>query len=130
VRFSRPCYDKYHRCPGWAGGGWKYAKESRCDGGYITWTYYDVEHERRIPRPWYLWRFNRCPKCRVIVLPYMSRWLDPTWLMWKLERWKDRLADLRWEWNNRSREEFWEELLRYPRWRRFIWRHVVSRFFE
>jgi len=75
MRVSRPCYDKYHRCPGWAGGGLKYAKADRCPGhGYVR-TY----GETRMRRLW-KWRFHRCDKCGVIVLPYMTRWLDPAWI--------------------------------------------------
>lgn len=32
-RYSRSDYDKYHRCPGWSGGGWTLAKEGKCPGG-------------------------------------------------------------------------------------------------
>lgn len=86
-RWSRPCYDKYHRCPRWAGPGLRYAKVQRCPGGSIGgangWT------ERRFPK----WRVNRCDRCNVRVLPYNVRWIDPAW--WKVE-WKDipnRLSD-------------------------------------
>jgi hypothetical protein len=74
TRISRPCYDKYHRCPGWIGGGMRWAKVDRCpDVGYIT-TY----TEDRMKRLW-KWRVHRCTKCDVIVLPYMIRYIDPTW---------------------------------------------------
>ena len=33
MRISRPCYDKPYRCPGWAGGGMRYAKVDRCSNG-------------------------------------------------------------------------------------------------
>jgi hypothetical protein len=79
MRFSRPCYDKYHRCPGWAGGGFKYANISRCDDGTIQ-TYLK-DYSR--PKLLWKWRFHRCNKCNVIVFPYHSRWLDPTWIFWK-----------------------------------------------
>lgn len=62
IRISRPCYDKRHRCPGWAGGGMLYAKVTRCDGGYI-------EHGQ-----------SRCNKCNVVILPRWTRWLD--WRYW------------------------------------------------
>lgn len=70
IRISRPCYDKYHRCPGWNGGGLRYAKRDRCDGGYVT-----VDYDKRC----WTWRSHRCNKCRVIVLPYRVRWFDPSW---------------------------------------------------
>ena len=75
MRFSRPCYDKYHRCPGWAGGGLKFAKKIKCDGGYITVHY---PFKKRLK-----WRFASCNKCDVIVFPYHIRWIDPSW--WKSE---------------------------------------------
>lgn len=85
-RISRPCYDKFHRCPGWAGGGMRYAKVRRCDSGYIR--YFD---EERTDRLW-KWRLYRCQKCRVIVLPYMTRWLDWRWLRhtvtWHIDNWR------------------------------------------
>lgn len=71
ARLSRGCYDKYHRCPGWIGGGLRYAKAERCDGGYIT-----VNYDARL----WKWRTWRCNKCDVVVLPYITRWLDPTWI--------------------------------------------------
>lgn len=80
-RVSRPCYDKFHRCPGWAGGGMRYAKTRRCDNGYIS--YYN---EKRTDRLW-VWRLYRCPKCRVIVLPYMIRWADISWWKFKVRMW-------------------------------------------
>lgn len=80
VRLSRPCYDKYHRCPGQVGGGMKYAKRQRCKGGRIV-----VDYER----PLWRWRFHRCDTCGVIVLPYHSHWLDPTDWNWRV-RWQLR----------------------------------------
>lgn len=66
MRISRPCYDKYHRCPGWAGGGWKYGKKDLCKNGSIQ-----VDYENKF------WRFtfNTCNKCDVIVLPYIVKYL-------------------------------------------------------
>lgn len=76
VRISRPCYNKMHRCPGWAGGGDKYAKVPRCDGGHLAGSYEGTLYEGRF---WRL-RFNRCDTCNVIVLPHAVRWVDPGWL--------------------------------------------------
>jgi hypothetical protein len=73
ARISRPCYDKYHRCPGWAGGGWKFAKHYRCSNGSIA-----VNYEA----PLWRWRFHRCNTCGLIVLPYRVRWIDPSnWIV-------------------------------------------------
>lgn len=66
MRISRPCYDKAHRCPGWAGGGWHFAAITLCEWGHITWE-----------TPWSL---GHCDKCDVRVLPRWVRWLEPrTW---------------------------------------------------
>lgn len=66
---SRGCYDKYRRCPGWAGGGWKYAKNKYCrEGGLLSIDYHDR---------WWRWKIQHCPKCRVAVLPYMFQWTSP-----------------------------------------------------
>ena len=89
-RISRPCYDKYHRCPGWAGGGLRYAKVRRCDGGHLR--YYN---EKRLNRLW-KWRLNRCPQCRVTVLPYHVRWLDWRWWRSEIRHWADNARYL-WE---------------------------------
>lgn len=88
MRISRPCYDKFQRCPGWAGGGMKHAKKYRCENGSMApfgGVYYKADGTLRGKR-WRLWRFNKCPKCGVIVLPYMIRWIDPGYLLWKIPR--------------------------------------------
>lgn len=75
MRISRPCYNKYHRCPGWAGGGTRSARVDRCDGGYIN----------GYQKPHWRWRTNRCSKCNVLVLPFNIRYLDLRyWLKWKI----------------------------------------------
>lgn len=82
MRFSRGCYDKFHRCPGWNGGGPHFAKTQRCDGGYIQ------ASGRRL----WEWRFARCNKCSVVVWPYMTRYLSVPYLLYRL----------RWWWRNRD----------------------------
>lgn len=72
-QISRPNYDKRHRCPGWSGGGWVSARYDQCDNGYIK-----IDYDSR----WWPWRFHRCTRCTVLVLPDVVRWLDPTWLLW------------------------------------------------
>jgi hypothetical protein len=76
MRLSRPCYDKYHNCPGWTGGGMYHAKRHRCDNGKIHTT------RKKLWR----WRFHSCDTCNVVVLPYVTRWLDPSWFMWRIRR--------------------------------------------
>lgn len=78
MRISRPCYDKMHRCPGWAGGGMRYAKKRRCYNGRLPWTIYDGWLWR--------WRTNRCTACGMLVLPYMIRYVDP-YFYWSKTRW-------------------------------------------
>ena len=81
MRISRPCYDKMHRCPGWAGGGDLCAKVDRCDNGRITVPY---------GQPFWKWRFCRCDTCGVLVLPWMVRWLDWRWIRYALRnKWRD-----------------------------------------
>jgi len=78
VRLSRPCYDKMHRCPGWAGGGNRHARVQRCDNGRLRGSIDGSLYERRLWR----WRFNRCTVCDVLVLPCAVRYVDPSnwWL--------------------------------------------------
>lgn len=75
-RLSRPCYDKFHRCPGWAGGGDTYARVRRCKDGRIQ-----VDYDDR----WWAWKFWPCDTCNVLVLPYHSRKLSVPWLWWELK---------------------------------------------
>ena len=94
MRLSRPCYDKPHRCPGWAGGGTRSAKVSRCENGSVR---------TRVPEPSYpselkypgsaRWRFGHCvgnlhtgsEPCGIVTWPYALRWLDPRYVVgWKL----------------------------------------------
>lgn len=72
MRVSRPCYDKPHRCPGWAGGGWEYGRADTCDNGSIP-----IDYESR----WWRLKVHRCPRCGVTVLPYAIRLTSwRTWL--------------------------------------------------
>lgn len=93
MRISRPCYDKYYRCPGWAGGGTRYAKKDRCDGGHLDYKIMD--------KAIWKWRFNRCDRCDVVTLPYVVRYVDWRFLVfWQIRnlKWwyKDRKAKKRW----------------------------------
>lgn len=87
MRFSRPCYNKHARCPGSAGGGTRSAKVDRCPaGGSLARV---INYESR----WWRWRCHRCPKCGVIVLPVMVRWLDWRFWGWKVDDLKRWWAD-------------------------------------
>lgn len=81
MRLSRPCYDKMHRCPGWAGGGMRFAKVNCCKDGRLR----DPKRESIYEGFWWRWRFNRCNTCDVLVLPYVVRELD--WRWWKYKAW-------------------------------------------
>lgn len=79
MRLSRHCYDKPHRCPGWAGGGWKYPRGAqRCDNGHI-----EIDYSNRWKRNW---TFHHCDKCDVVCWPIFTQWLDPSYWRWKLTR--------------------------------------------
>lgn len=95
-RISRPCYDKYRRCPGWAGPGLKYNKDGEdwCENGIVDYTHF----EKRL----WKWRVAHCPICHTTILPYHVRWVDPTWL-W---------SSLKWKWYERYRAKEW------------LWRHI------
>jgi len=77
-RLSRGCYDKFHRCPGWAGGGPKYAKTHRCNNGKVQ-----VDYEDKL---WTL-KFHRCNFCNVLVLPYFTRWLSLWFWAYEISFW-------------------------------------------
>ena len=92
MRLSRPCYDKPHRCPGWAGGGWKFGKVDRCRNGSIRTSTGEYPGVRR-------WRFGRCTKCDVVTWPYHIRLLDPSnYVMEARLRWQRLL----WAWEDRN----------------------------
>ena len=77
MKLSRLNYDKVHRCPSWSGAGWHAGFGNECDASFASFIY-----ERRA----WKWRFTRCPQCRVLCLPYVTRWADPSWLHWYLGR--------------------------------------------
>lgn len=77
LRLTRLSYDKPHRCPAWSCSGWHDKFSSECDASFASFIY-----ERRA----WNWRFTHCPQCGVRCLPYVTRWLDPSWLRWYLGR--------------------------------------------
>ena len=78
-RIRRRCYDKPHRCPGWAGGGWRSAREVVCAGETLPGTWE--------PRSW--WLPQRCRACGIWALPIAQRYLDPSWYLGKLHIWAE-----------------------------------------
>lgn len=102
IRLSRPCYDKPHRCPGWAGGGWKYGKVDRCDNGSIrtrgsTAMFWFEDLEEGYPGV-NVWHFGRCAKCDTTTWPFALRRLDPTYWLVLFECW---IQNLKWKRENR-----------------------------
>ncbi|WP_148310687.1 hypothetical protein [Nocardia brasiliensis] len=87
-RFSRPCYDKFWRCPGWNGGGPRFAKVVRCRDGRIT--YPGAEYGQR--GVW--WRLGRCSECSVLVWPLWITKLSP-WVLAHDARYRLGLLDVR-----------------------------------
>lgn len=100
MRVSRPCYDKPHRCPGWAGGGAFYGRADRCISGRIS-----VDYEARL----WQWRMWRCTACDVITLPYVVRWVDVTVPI------RRAWARLRYEWHpGHPFNPWWDKARRKP----------------
>lgn len=87
MRLSRPCYDKPHRCPGWIGGGPKFGKVDRCEGGYIITRSRVNSHPGEHP-----FRFGHCNKCGVVTWPWATRKLSLFWwwdhISWRIEAWR------------------------------------------
>lgn len=79
-RLSRPCYDKPWRCPGWAGGGLKYAKIDRCDNGQIEFWYH--AHNLKLSH----FKFGHCNTCHVITFPFVIRHIDPSNILDNLKK--------------------------------------------
>ncbi len=77
MRISRPCYDKPHRCPGWIGGGMKWAKVERCKSGRID--LYDHKLWK--------WRLGKCDTCDVRTIPWVLTRLAPSNIKLKVTRW-------------------------------------------
>lgn len=111
-KLSRPCYDKPHRCPGWAGGAFKYAKVDHCPDGYITFgmskeelAALDLSTDEwakvRYPRPFAL---GQCTTCDVVVLPFWTRKLSLIWWWreswWTFENW--------WWWRRTALQGWWQ----------------------
>lgn len=110
VRFSRPCYDKPHRCPGWAGGGMKYPRgESRCNNGRIRTRVemkeFPGEYEYPASTPW---RFGHCDTCDVVTWPWALSWPSRTFALRRLRR---KCADFRCSWAARDLGSVIEPLL-------------------
>jgi hypothetical protein len=89
TRLSRQCYAKFWRGRGWGGGGFRYARRQRCDGGSLLVPGIRAANGEPTPddRRW-RWKFHRYNQgCGVLALPYVTRWADPSWLRWRLRCW-------------------------------------------
>jgi len=96
VSFRRHCYDKPHRCPGWAGGGWSHPREGKsiCPSGSLSAQIWRDDNRFR----W--WKSYQCELCGTRTIPRVTRWLDPTWLWWYVRRhvmydWRDSYGHYR-----------------------------------
>lgn len=100
MRLSRPCYDKPHRCPGWAGGGWKSGNDKHpCNSGSIRTRKPDPDYAGEFIYPSTAkWRPGYCvgsrhtgaPPCGVVTIPWGLRYLDPRWWLihkYRLQNW-------------------------------------------
>jgi len=58
----------------------RYARRQRCEDGRLRgWNH----GERRWPHLW----FHRCNTCDVVTLPFVTRWLDPSWTRYVIHNW-------------------------------------------
>lgn len=90
MKIMRSNYDKPHRCPTWSGPAWKGGDGDCASGSFASYMY-----EQRL----WQWRFHKCSECGVIVLPVITKWVDPSWIKWRIEkridRWKYELELMR-----------------------------------
>lgn len=117
MRLSRPCYDKPHRCPGWAGGGWRSAAQYTCVNGSIrTRVRDDLIGDFGYPGD-QRWRFGHCNHCNVVTWPVaLCHTLDPSWWKFALERFSRRVAD---SWDDYHFHGESMGLIYATRWRRY-----------
>ena len=90
MRVMRRNYDKAHRCPGWSGPAFKGGRinldADKC--GYLA-PRGDINTKgvaANGPDPWTSYGLVYCPGCKTWVLPYWARWVDPSYLSWKIKR--------------------------------------------
>lgn len=67
-------------------------KAGRLDGidadkcGYLGPRRLTERSVRNGPDPWNSYGLVRCPGCKTWVLPHWARWIDPSYLSWKIKR--------------------------------------------
>lgn len=91
MRVMRRNYDKPHRCPGWSGPAFKADRIDGIDSSRCAYLGPNGDPNRKGrtsngPETWNSWGLVRCPGCRTWVLPYWMRWIDPSYLAWKIKR--------------------------------------------
>ena len=88
-RLSRPCYDKAHRCPGWAGSAMRSPKgPGACNGGRIRVPARHRDYTEMVLSALaddyddtpgaHRWRVGYCDTCNITTLPVGLCRLDPT----------------------------------------------------
>ena len=116
---AHSCFDKAHRCPAWAGPGWKASETikgvSECENGSIRVPKpgaetVSIHDDYSYDRPW---SFGRCVECGIRTYPYAWRKYTPSywrrlgpmrlrmWMQTKrydLARRRDRLVDRYYDW--------------------------------
>src|ERR1700744_1005366 len=89
MKLRRLNYDKVHRCPGWDGPAFKGPRKGDdCPSGSFAGVggfYYREDCSERSKWEREL-RFIKCEKCGIVCLPYITRWLDYTYLLWKVRK--------------------------------------------
>lgn len=91
MRVMRRNYDKPHRCPGWSGPAFKWKHIRGVDEFACAYLGPRGEPDAKGraangPDPWNSYGLVRCPGCNTWVLPYWMRWLDVSYLVWKIRR--------------------------------------------
>lgn len=88
MRISRLCYDKPHRCPGWAGGGMHYAEVDRCGWhGRVDVYPLDSDGYGHPAAGWRAFWFGACDSCGVRTLPWFTRKFSIPWWIGRFKSW-------------------------------------------
>lgn len=89
-------YDKPHRCPTWSGPAWKRGKGDCASESFASYMY---------QQPHWQWRTQHCRECGVITIPYVTRYVDPSWIAWRIKR---RFTD--WKYDREMRRAIYEDI--------------------
>ncbi|MCU6481923.1 hypothetical protein [Arthrobacter sp. A2-55] len=95
MKIMRANYDKPFRCPAQSGPAFKGIDEMICRAGSLAVAYSRHSDDwKRLYKPH--WVVLRCPECNTAVIPFVLRWLDPAWLLWKVQ-WHARKVLRMWQ---------------------------------